>query len=282
MHLTKIKSYAKLNLSLGVLGKLKSKMHRIESLISLINLYDEINIKKFRSKNHKIIFVGKFAKSITKNNTIFNLLKILDKKNYLKKEKYLIKVKKKIPQKSGMGGGSMNASSLLKYFLKKNKLNLSKREVFNIASKIGSDVSIGLQNKPTILFCNGSYRSFSKKFKFYTLLIKPNFGCSTKFIYNNVKKYSRPKLNFKLKRKLSNHLIKNLQNDLEKPAFEKYPVLSNLKKSMEKMDNILFVNMTGSGSTMVGYFNSKKSAINAQKILKKKYNKYWCILSKTI
>ena len=70
MHLTKIKSYAKLNLSLGVLGKLKSKMHRIESLISLINLYDEINIKKFRSKNHKIIFVGKFAKSITKYSEV--------------------------------------------------------------------------------------------------------------------------------------------------------------------------------------------------------------------
>ena len=40
--------------------------------------------------------------------------------------------------------------------------------------------------------------------------------------------------------------------------------------------------MTGSGSTIIAYFNSKKAALNAEKILKKKYKNYWCILSKTI
>ena len=76
-------------------------------------------------------------------------------------------------------------------------------------------------------------------------------------------------------------LIK-LKNDLEEPAFKKYPVLKKLKIFMEKMDDILFVRMTGSGSTIIGYFISKKAAVNARKILKKKYQKYWCILSKTI
>ena len=51
---------------------------------------------------------------------------------------------------------------------------------------------------------------------------------------------------------------------------------------MEKLDKILFVNMTGSGSTIVGYFISKKTALKAIKLLKKKYRNYWCILSKTI
>ena len=41
-----IKSYAKINLSLGVIGKLKSGYHKIESLVSFVNLYDEIKIKK--------------------------------------------------------------------------------------------------------------------------------------------------------------------------------------------------------------------------------------------
>ena len=48
------------------------------------------------------------------------------------------------------------------------------------------------------------------------------------------------------------------------------------------LNNILFARMTGSGSTMIAYFNSKKDAENAYKILKKKYKNYWCILSKTI
>ncbi len=72
------------------------------------------------------------------------------------------------------------------------------------------------------------------------------------------------------------------KNDLEEPAFRKYPVLKKLKIFMEKLDKILFVNMTGSGSTIVGYFITKKTALNAIKILNKKYKNYWCILSKTI
>ena len=46
MNSFQLKSYAKINLSLGVLGKLKSKLHKIESIISFINLYDNIFVKK--------------------------------------------------------------------------------------------------------------------------------------------------------------------------------------------------------------------------------------------
>ena len=49
-----IKSYAKINLSLGVTGRLKSGYHKIESLISFLNFHDEIKIKKITNKNHKI------------------------------------------------------------------------------------------------------------------------------------------------------------------------------------------------------------------------------------
>ena len=45
-----IKSYAKINLSLNVLGKMDSNLHRIETIISFINLYDEICIKKLIKK----------------------------------------------------------------------------------------------------------------------------------------------------------------------------------------------------------------------------------------
>ena len=41
-----IKSHAKINLSLGVIARLKSGYHKIESLVSFINLYDVIKIKK--------------------------------------------------------------------------------------------------------------------------------------------------------------------------------------------------------------------------------------------
>ena len=280
MRYYKIKSYAKINISLGILGKLKSKLHKVESLFSFINLHDEIFIKKINAKNHKIIFYGKFSQGIYKNNTISNLLKLLEKN--LSGQKYLIKINKKIPLKSGMGGGSMNASSLLNFLDKNQKLNLSPKEIAKISSKIGSDVVIGLQKKSSILYGNGYVKYLNNKINLYTLLVRPNFGCSTKNIYNHVKSFSKPIFK-KNKRTLINYnFLSNLRNDLEEPAFRKHPKIKKIKIFMEKLDKILFVNMTGSGSTIVGYFITKKAALNAIKILNKKYKNYWCILSKTI
>ena len=66
MKFEKISSNAKINLSLSVLKKLKSKFHKIESLICFIDLYDEIYLNKIKKKRHKTIFYGKFAKGINK------------------------------------------------------------------------------------------------------------------------------------------------------------------------------------------------------------------------
>ena len=280
MKYFKIKSYAKVNISLKVLRKLKSNLHKIESLVSFINVYDEIFVKKINNKDHKIVFYGQFSKGISKKNTISILLKIIEKK--LNGQKFLIKVNKKIPQKSGMGGGSMNASSVLKFLIKSQKLNLSSNEIIKISSKIGSDVIIGMQNKKSILYGNGRLKNLNKNINFYILLVRPNFGCSTKEIYKNVKIFSKPI--FKLNKKIiiNYSFLSYLRNDLEEPAFRKYPILKKVKIFMEKLDKILFVNMTGSGSTIVGYFISKKATLNAIKILKKKYKNYWCISSRTI
>ena len=147
MRYYKIKSYAKVNISLKVLRKLKSNFHKIESLVSFINLYDEIFIKKTNNKDHKIKFYGKFSKGISKNNTISLLLKIIEKK--LNGQKYLIKINKKIPLKSGMGGGSMNAASILNYFLKKKIIDNKKLQINKIIKQIGSDVIFGMEkNQP--------------------------------------------------------------------------------------------------------------------------------------
>ena len=282
MQFDKIKSYAKINLSLNVLGKFKSNLHKVESLVSFLTLSDEIFIKKIKSKNHKVKFIGKFSKKISKNNTIINLLKILENEKKLKNQKYLIVIRKNIPQRSGLGGGSMNAASVLKYLSLKHKINLNQNKLLNLTSKIGSDVILGMSQKNFIIYNNNKLKIINKNIKLFTLLVKPNFGCSTKEIYKGVKKFSKPSLKNIKKNNLNKDFLSRLDNDLEIPAFNKYKKLSSIKILMKKIDKVLFVRMTGSGSTIIGYFNSKKAALNARKILKKKYKNYWCNLSKTI
>ena len=85
MNFYKIKSNAKINLALNIIGK-SNGLHEIESLIAFVDLHDVILLKKIKSNKNNIIFKGKFSKNINSNNTISKLLRILEKKKIIKTE----------------------------------------------------------------------------------------------------------------------------------------------------------------------------------------------------
>ena len=281
MKFEKIKSYAKINLALNVTGK-TSLLHKIETIVAFVSLHDEIFIKKIRSKRHIIYFYGRFSKEIGKKNTVSDLLKILEKKKIIKEEKFYIKIKKKIPHKAGLGGGSMNAASILRYFIKKKNIKISGKKIKEICRLIGSDVILGYNSTFSILSKKMEVRHFSNCKKFYTLIVKPKFGCSTKDIFKQVSKFNRPKFNKPNKKMFKLDYIKNLNNQLEQIVLSKYPILRSIKLYLENILDPVFVRMTGSGSALVAYFPSKKRCENAKKKFHKKYKNYWCIASKTI
>jgi len=281
MRIFKIKSYAKINLALNVTGK-KTKLHKIESIISFIDLHDLIYLKQISTKNHKVSFKGKYSKNINKINTVTSLLKLLDEKNFLNNRKFEIKIVKNIPQEAGMGGGSMNAASLINFFINKKILRIKKNELIKLTSQIGSDVILGIKPNNTILSSNGKIKKYDKNINFHTLIVKPNFGCSTKYIYSKVKSFSKSQFNPPKKRMLSADYLKMLNNDLEKIAFRKYPKLKKIKSFLLTTPNNIFVRMSGSGSSIVAYFHSREACGKAYRQFKRKFNSHWCIVSKTI
>ena len=277
----KIKSYAKLNLVLNIVGK-TSHLHKIESVVAFASLHDEIFINEIKSKSHNISFFGKFSRNISNNNTVSKLLKILEKKKLLKDTKFKISINKKIPMKAGLGGGSMNAANILKFFIKKKFFKISKKETEIISKNIGSDVILGINSSSSILNSKNKIKNFSNCKKFYTLIVKPHFGCSTKEMYSKVRKFNKPKMNHPKKKMFNLDYLKKMNNSLEPIVFSKYPKLRVLKSFLENLSKPAFVRMTGSGSAMVAYFNSKQRCENAKKQFKRKYKNYWCISSKTI
>ena len=280
MNFNEIKSFAKINLALNVTGK-TSKLHKIESLVAFIDLHDLILIKKINSKNHQIIFSGKFSKNISPINTVSRLFRILDEKKLIR-HKFLVKIKKNIPQKAGLGGGSMNAASILKFLIEKKIVKISIRKIQNIARDIGSDVILGMSNTNTILTSKNEIRTFKNCRKLFTLIVKPNFGCSTKEIYSKVRKFDKAKFLNPKKKMLNIESLKKKKNSLEKIVLNKYPKLKKIKKYLERLEDPIFVRMTGSGSALVSYYYLKKQCNEARKKFKKDYKKYWCISSKTI
>jgi 4-diphosphocytidyl-2-C-methyl-D-erythritol kinase len=276
-----LNSYSKINLTLRVNRKIKSRLHELQSYFCLINLSDKIKIKKINKRKDQIFFKGPFSKNIKKNdNSVLNLLKFLRKKKLISNY-YSIKISKNIPVFGGLGGGTSNATSLLKYFLKKN---ISKKLLIELESLIGSDLKLFfykqgfLENLKTI-------KIIRKKKNLTFLLSHPNIKCSTSKIYSKVKSYSKKdKFNFHkidTKKKFINYILKN-KNELQSIVEEKHPVIKKLLMFISIQKGCYLSRMSGSGSVCYGLFDNKRSAKKALNIVKSKYPKFWFSIAKTI
>ena len=283
----KIKSYCKINLSLKVLKKLNSGYHNIISLITFSDLHDVISISRIKESKDEISFSGKFKRGINKkSNTITKVLNLLRSTKLLENQAFKINIRKNIPHGSGLGGGSSNAADLLNYFNSKMKLKLSKNKIKKLAGQIGFDVPVNLKKRNTFLTGKrGEILRLNQKFKLNLLIVYPNLICSTKKIYERNRKInlSKPQSFFYIKdnKKLINFL-KNENNDLEKTVIKIYPKIKKIIDYIKSQKGCHFSRITGSGSACIGIFSNMRHAIYVQKLIKLKYPKYWCAVSKTI
>jgi 4-diphosphocytidyl-2-C-methyl-D-erythritol kinase len=282
-----IKSFCKINLYLRVLKKLPSGYHNIKSLITFCDLHDTISVSKIKGLKDKIIFSGKFKNGISKKlNTITKVLYLLRKKNFFLKQAFKINIKKNIPHGSGLGGGSSNAADLLNFFNSKMRLQLNNNEMKKIANQIGFDVPVGLVKKNTFLTGKkDEILRLNKKFKLNVIIIYPKIICSTKKIYKENKKFtfSKYQSNFLIKDK--NRLINFLKkqcNDLEKTVIKLHPKVGKVIGFLRFQDGCYFSRITGSGSACIGIFSNMRAAVFTYKLVKLKFPKYWCVISKTM
>ena len=283
MKVFNLRSYAKINLSLRIIKKLNNNFHKIESLVSFLQLSDTILIKEIKSKRDKIYIEGKFKKGIKINsNTLTKTLNIFRKNYLLKDRRFEIILKKNIPNYAGLGGGSMNSATLINFFIKKFKIRISKKKLLDICNFIGSDVILGLEKKNSILHGIEKYpKRIKKRLNFFTILVFPNIKCSTRVIFSKNRKFSKSYKKFNQSLFSITNLLRD-SNDLESVVFKTYPKIKKLNDFLKKQKNCIFSRMTGSGSICIGYFRGLRPAQKGLISIKKKYPKYWSVLSKTI
>ena len=278
----KIKSFAKINLTLNVGKKLNSGLHNIQTNSILIDLHDQIKIKKNKKNKDKIIFKGPFSKSVKKNNnTILNTLKIL--RNSKKVVNYYdIEVKKNIPVFSGLGGGTSNSYFVLKKILKNKKID--KKTFKTIEKKVGSDIKL-FHFKQAFQKNLNTIINYKKNFNLYLLLIYPYINCSTKRTYSKVKKVSKfSRLNYSNFKKIDKFLkdVSSDKNDLQKIVENGHPEVTKILKNLQLQKGCCFSRMTGSGSVCYGIFTNRRSTYLAAKNFNKIFPNYWHAITKTI
>ena len=274
-----LKSPAKINLFLDVLSKDNDGFHSIKSILTLIDLHDEILIKD--SDSLDINFSGEFSDEINQNN-IQILFDFLTKKNFIKSDKYSIKITKNIPVGAGLGGGSSNIAAMLSflYFKKIIKFN----EAINVARELGSDIEFFLDTAPAIIVGKGNVLRRINTFKdSYLLLVYPNFTLSTEKVYKNNTKFDNEKHIALEKEDYDFDEIMQLSsNSLQMAAIGLCPDIKYIIDKLTSMKGSLYSRMTGSGSCCFAVFNEKDLAQEATNTLKSHHPDWWVNLSKII
>ncbi len=253
----KLKSYGKINLSLEVLGKRKYGYHDIDTLMSAIDLYDEITLESI--PGGKLILESDNPNfPIDEKNLIFKAWNIL--KNFKEKENGMkITVSKNIPIAGGLAGGTSNACEVMKALNNIWNLKFDNDKLVELAKPLGAD--------STFFFFKGLVRaqgigdkitSLNKKFYKPLILINNGKPISSKEVYSNIKNYSNKKIE-NIVEKIDNeeYFYKNAFNSMEDVSFDIYPELKDIKKELFDLGAELSL-MSGSGPTIFGIFKDEK------------------------
>src|SRR6202022_2758948 len=234
---------AKINLSLKILGRRDDGFHEIETLISPISLADKIDIDR-QSR-----WIDFSCDDPTVPGGDENLI-VRAAKAFFEKTKISggvgIKLQKKIPHGAGLGGGSSDAAATLRALNQLFETKLSPEELAKLGSTIGSDVSFFLFESAAICKGRGEIVNPTKlKKKLSILLLKPGFSFSSGWAFSRWQDSKEiPKISYQPQ----NFDAESFVNDLERPVFEKFVFLAQLKAWLLKQAEVVVALMSGSGS----------------------------------
>ena len=270
------KSPCKINLFLDIKSKREDGYHFIESLFHTIDLFDIIKIEE--SKEFKISTSGKYKLNDNEEDNIVAKIFYHFKNQMELKKNYKISIEKNIPTGAGLGGGSSNAATMIKFFLE--ELNIKPdNELIESFSKFGADIPFFIKGGLSWVSEIGEkIYSFNFTLPYKIILIYPNINVSTKLAYSKFTENDFNKSDiFYIKNLLEksgkinfNDLYSHTYNIFEKNVFNIEP---KIKEYKEKAENEIKrkICMSGSGSSLFALYNQNDK--NENIIIEEDYNK---------
>ena len=272
-----LKSPAKLNLHLRILGQRPDGYHDLLTLFHRISLADTIVIRK-TSGSFKLT-TDLSSLETGEGNLITKAYRALQAK-FLGLGGVSVRLTKRIPLGAGLGGGSSNAAFFLLGMKKLFQLRISLKELFALGKKLGADVPFFLSGTgQAVAWGTGDkLQKVTARARLGFLLLVTDQGLNTKKVYQALAWSGRP-LSLTKERRIAKILRSFLdrkrireaaaiaRNDLEIPAFR---LMSSIPKAAAVLKGLgaPFVLMSGSGATVFAAFSSRKEALDLSKRLR--------------
>jgi len=268
---------AKINLSLRILGRRDDGFHEIETFITPISLCDRIDIEKrgggidFQCDDPSVP-TGEDNLVVRAANAFFEATKLVGGVS--------IVLQKKIPHGAGLGGGSSDAASTLIGLNQLFETNLPRVALAKLGEAIGSDVPFFIFESAALCRGRGELVAPEKlKEKLSILLLKPEFGVPAALAYQRWPDSREiPGVNYAAQEFLGHGLV----NDLERPVFEKFVFLAQMKTWLLGQLEVGAALMSGSGSTVFAVMRSNADVnLVAQRAIKELDPKLWTCACET-
>lgn len=257
------RSYAKINLTLDVLGKRPDGYHDVEMIMQTVSLYDMIIVDKC-DEGIEISTNLKFL-PVNENNIAYKAARDFFQYTHINKGCKII-IHKNIPVAAGLAGGSGNAAAVLCALDKLYNTNLSLNELKEIGVKLGADVPYCITGGTALATGIGEIIAPLPSLpKCCVLMVKPPISVSTGAIYNEIDSIDiteHPDTNAMIEAIANGNIIdvaKNLSNVMGTVTENMHPIIRGIKNKMIK-NGALGAVMSGSGPTVFGIFPDYETA----------------------
>lgn len=257
-------SYSKVNIGLKVLSQRDDGYHNIYTIFQELNFGDSIDIEK-RDHGFKIIANVDWIPT-NKSNICYKAYTEI-KKEFSEVKGIHIKIDKKIPIGSGLGGGSANAAALLKGIKKIYKLEVTESKLEEIGGEVGADVPFFIRGKTQLGEGIGDKLTQLPKAIIGTyLLVIPKISIRTEWAYSVIKnRLNNQNKNAKFSSFINEDYssLQIFENDFEQIVIPAYPEIGAIKSKLLNL-GARFASLSGSGSTVYGVYDDEASAKEAE------------------
>lgn len=250
---------AKINIGLNVVERRPDGYHNLETVFYPINLQDALEVKEMEGEipecGYQLKVMGTVLDGTPDDNLVVKAYKLL--KDDYDLPPVSIGLYKHVPTGAGLGGGSADASFMIKTLNERYKLNLTDEQMEKYCTRLGADCPFFIKNKP--VFATGIGNVFhplelSLKGK-VLVLVKPDIFVSTKDAYAKVN-VKKPEVSLpELLTQSIDTWKDTVMNDFEPSVFSKFPEIAAIKDKLYDL-GAQYASMSGSGSSVFGIFDA--------------------------
>jgi 4-diphosphocytidyl-2-C-methyl-D-erythritol kinase len=267
-----VRAYAKINLTLDVLGYRADGYHDLATVMQTVDLYDTICLSATEDNRVQLVCT---KPELSNDDNLAARAAHLVRQRLAIRQGVLIELHKRIPMAAGLGGGSSDAAAVLLALQQWWQLQISPSDLLDMASSLGSDVPFFLTGG--LALCEGrgervtALSSHWPRTMRWLLLLKPAISVSTAAVFRNLpaSDYTdgiRSRAVCKVLTAGQPPELEDLHNCLERSVLETYPEVAHSRADLLQA-GAPFVRLSGTGPTLFAPFPDLSLAQKVQELL---------------